>query len=85
MDIVDFLKDNSPIKLYRLSSLDFKKFIKLKKDLLIRNSASSSLRNTMTLSIYTYKRVQIYSPYINLMTMPLILNKKKCHFIRDFT
>jgi hypothetical protein len=33
MDIVDFLEDNSPIKLYRLSFLDFKKFIKLKKGL----------------------------------------------------
>jgi hypothetical protein len=31
MDIVDFLKDDSPIKLYRLLPLDFKKFIKLKK------------------------------------------------------
>jgi hypothetical protein len=34
MDIVDFLKDDSPIKLYRLSPLDFKKFIKLKKGLI---------------------------------------------------
>jgi hypothetical protein len=33
MDIVDFLKDNSPIELYRLLPLDFKKFIKLKKGL----------------------------------------------------
>jgi hypothetical protein len=31
MDIVDFLKDDSLIKLYGLSPLDFKKFIKLKK------------------------------------------------------
>ena len=31
MDIVDFLEDNSPVKLYRLSPLDFEKFIKLKK------------------------------------------------------
>jgi hypothetical protein len=31
MDIVNFLKDNSPVELYRLSLLDFKKFIKLKK------------------------------------------------------
>jgi hypothetical protein len=31
MDIVNLLKNNSPIKLYRLSLLDFKKFIKLKK------------------------------------------------------
>jgi hypothetical protein len=34
MDIVDFLKNNSPIKLYRLLPLDFKKFIKLKKGLI---------------------------------------------------
>jgi hypothetical protein len=34
MDIVDFLKDNSPIELYGLSLLDFKKFIKLKKRLI---------------------------------------------------
>jgi hypothetical protein len=33
MDIVDFLEDDSSIKLYRLSPLDFKKFIKLKKGL----------------------------------------------------
>jgi hypothetical protein len=31
MDIVDFLENNSPIELYGLSLLDFKKFIKLKK------------------------------------------------------
>jgi hypothetical protein len=31
MDIVDFLEDNSPVKLYRFLLLDFKKFIKLKK------------------------------------------------------
>jgi hypothetical protein len=31
MDIVNFPKDDSPVKLYRLSPLDFKKFIKLKK------------------------------------------------------
>jgi hypothetical protein len=34
MDIVDFLEDNSSIKLYGLSLLDFKKFIKLKKGLI---------------------------------------------------
>jgi hypothetical protein len=34
MDIVDFLKDNSPAELYGLLSLDFKKFIKLKKRLI---------------------------------------------------
>jgi hypothetical protein len=33
MDIVDFLEDDSPIKLYGLSLLNFKKFIKLKKGL----------------------------------------------------
>ena len=33
MDIVNFLKDDSPVKLYGLSPLDFKKFIKLKKGL----------------------------------------------------
>jgi hypothetical protein len=31
MDIVNLLEDDSPIKLYGLSLLDFKKFIKLKK------------------------------------------------------
>jgi hypothetical protein len=31
MDIVDFLKNNSPIELYELSLLNFEKFIKLKK------------------------------------------------------
>ena len=31
MDIVNFLENNSPVKLYRLLLLDFKKFIKLKK------------------------------------------------------
>jgi hypothetical protein len=31
MDIVNLLENNSPIELYRLSLLDFKKFIKLKK------------------------------------------------------
>ena len=34
MDIVDFLEDNSPVKLYGLLLLDFKKFIKLKKGLI---------------------------------------------------
>jgi hypothetical protein len=33
MDIVDFLKDDFPVKLYRLLLLDFEKFIKLKKEL----------------------------------------------------
>ena len=33
IDIVDFLKDDSPIEFYRLLFLDFKKFIKLKKGL----------------------------------------------------
>jgi hypothetical protein len=31
MDIVDFLEDDSLIKLYKLLFLDFKKFIKFKK------------------------------------------------------
>jgi hypothetical protein len=31
MDIVDFLENDSPVKLYGLSLLDFEKFIKLKK------------------------------------------------------
>jgi len=31
IDIVNLLKDNAPVKLYRLLPLDFKKFIKLKK------------------------------------------------------
>jgi hypothetical protein len=34
MDIVDFLEDDSPVELYRLSPLDFEKFIKLKKGLI---------------------------------------------------
>jgi hypothetical protein len=34
MDIVDFLKDDSPIEFYGLSPLDFEKFIKLKKGLI---------------------------------------------------
>jgi hypothetical protein len=34
MDIVDFLKDDSPIELYRLLPLDFEKFIKFKKGLI---------------------------------------------------
>ena len=34
MDIVNFLEDDSSIELYRLSLLDFKKFIKLKKGLI---------------------------------------------------
>jgi hypothetical protein len=33
MDIVNFLKDDFPVKFYRLSLLDFEKFIKLKKGL----------------------------------------------------
>jgi hypothetical protein len=32
MDIVDFLEDNSPAELYRLSPSDFEKFIKFKKE-----------------------------------------------------
>jgi hypothetical protein len=51
----------------------------------MRNSASSFLKNTTTLLIYVYKRVQIYSPYINLMTIPLTLNKEKYHLIKDPT
>ena len=39
----------------------------------------------MTLLICTYKKAQIHSPYINLMTTPLILNKEKCYFIKDPT
>jgi hypothetical protein len=34
MDIIDFLENDSPAELYRLSLLDFKKFIKLKKRLI---------------------------------------------------
>ena len=33
MDIVNFPEKNCPVELYRLSLLDFKKFIKLKKGL----------------------------------------------------
>ena len=33
MDIVDLLKDDSPVELYGFLLLDFKKFIKLKKGL----------------------------------------------------
>jgi hypothetical protein len=33
MDIVDFLENDSPVELYGLLLLDFKKFIKLKKGL----------------------------------------------------
>ena len=33
MDIVDFLEDNAPTELHRLSPLDFKKFIRPKKEL----------------------------------------------------
>jgi len=43
IDIVDLLGDDAPTELYGLLPLDFKKFIKLKKDLLIKNSTSSSL------------------------------------------
>jgi hypothetical protein len=32
MDIVDFLENDSPVELYGLLLLDFKKFIKLKKE-----------------------------------------------------
>jgi hypothetical protein len=34
MDIVNLLKNNSPVELYRLSLSDFEKFIKLKKGLI---------------------------------------------------
>jgi hypothetical protein len=34
MDIVNLLEDDSPVKLYRLLLLDFKKFIKFKKGLI---------------------------------------------------
>jgi hypothetical protein len=33
MDIINFLKDNSPVELYGLLPSDFEKFIKLKKGL----------------------------------------------------
>jgi hypothetical protein len=33
MDIVNFLEDDSPVELYRLSPLNFEKFIKFKKGL----------------------------------------------------
>ena len=69
----------------RLLFLNFKKFIKLKKRLINKNSTSFSLRDTITLLIYTYKRAQIHSPYINLMTIPLILNKEKYYLIKDPT
>ena len=36
----------------------------------------------MTLLIYIYKKAQIHSPYINLITTPLILNKEKGYFIK---
>ena len=53
MDIVDFLKDDSPVKLYGLSLLDFKKFIKLKKRL-----TNKELRKLLPKKYYNF--INIY-------------------------
>jgi hypothetical protein len=53
MDIVNFLKDNSPVKLYRLSLSDFKKFIKLKKGL-----TNKELRKLLSKRYYNF--INIY-------------------------
>ena len=49
MDIVDFLKDNSPVELYGLLFLDFKKFIKLKKGL-----TNKELRKLLSKKYYNF-------------------------------
>jgi hypothetical protein len=53
MDIVDFLKDNSPTEFYRLSLLDFEKFIKLKKGLI-----NKELRKLLSKRYYNF--INIY-------------------------
>ena len=53
IDIIDFLKDDSPIKLYRLLFLDFKKFIKLKKGLI-----NKELRKLLSKRYYNF--INIY-------------------------
>jgi hypothetical protein len=64
MDIVDFLEDNSPVELYRLSPLDFKKFIKLKKGL-----TNKELRKLLPKRYYNFinmclqKGTDILPPY----------------------
>ena len=54
MDIVNFLENNSPIELYGLSLLDFKKFIKLKKGL-----TNKELRKLLPKRYYDF--INIYS------------------------
>ena len=64
MDIVDLLENDSPVKLYRLLLLDFKKFIKLKKGL-----TNKKLRKLLPkryydfINIYLQKGVDILPLY----------------------
>jgi hypothetical protein len=54
MDIVDFLEDDSPIEFYRLSPLDFEKFMKFKKGF-----TNKELRKLLPKKYYNF--INIYS------------------------
>jgi hypothetical protein len=53
MDLVDLLEDDTPIELNKLSTLDFKKFIKLKKGL-----TNKELRKLLSKRYYDF--IDIY-------------------------
>jgi hypothetical protein len=64
MDIINFLKDNSLVKLYGLLPLDFKKFIKLKKGLInkeLRKLLPKKYYNFI--NMYSQKGVNILPPH----------------------
>ena len=64
MDIVNFLKDDSPVELYGLLPLDFKKFIKLKKGLINKELRKLLLKKYYNfINMYLQKGIDILPLY----------------------
>ena len=75
MDIVDFLEDNAPIKLYRLSPLDFKKFIRPKKEFINEELHKLLLKTYYNfIDIFSQKSADMFPPH---WLIDYIINLKK--------
>ena len=64
MDIINLLKNNTPIELHKLSPLDFKKFIRPKKELInkeLYKLLSKTYHNFI--NVFLQKSVNIFPLY----------------------
>jgi hypothetical protein len=90
MDIVNFLKDNSFVELYRLLLLDFKKFIKLKKGFTNKELRKLLLKRYYNfINIYLWKGTDILPLYepddyaINIKYKKMLLYKRPYLISKD--